>query len=93
MPETSTSREPPVTLYALQTCAHCKSTRKYLEALNADFKTIYVDMLTGDERNSALRRLRKLNPGMTFPTVVTQDTVIVGFKKDEIEKAVKAGSA
>jgi glutaredoxin len=84
--------QPQVTLYALQTCSHCRDVKKYLQGHQIAFRTIYVDLLTGEERSDTLRRLRKLNPAVTFPTVVIDNTVIAGFKKKELRRALSLPS-
>jgi glutaredoxin len=78
----------PVTLYALQTCGHCKDAKKLLQRKQVAFKTVYVDMLVGDARNDAMRFLKRINPSVTFPTLLVGDATIVGFKPDEIEAAL-----
>lgn len=82
-------RELTIILYSLQTCSHCRDTKKYLDQLNISFKTIYVDMLLGDERSRTLRQLRRINPSVTFPTLVIGENIIIGLKKDEIDNALK----
>ena len=77
-----------VTLYALQTCSHCKDTKAFLKKRQIRFETVYVDMLLGDERNEVMRELRRINPSCTFPTLRVGDQAIAGFKKDEIEAAL-----
>jgi glutaredoxin-like protein NrdH len=77
-----------IILYSLQSCSHCKDTKQYLEQLNISFKTIYVDMLLGDERGETLRQLRRFNPGVSFPTLVIGNKAIIGFKKDDINSAL-----
>ena len=44
-----------ITLYALQTCGHCKAAKKLLHERRIRFETIYVDTLVGDERNDTMR--------------------------------------
>jgi len=77
-----------ITLYGLMSCAHCKEVRELLMDRNIPFECIYVDLLTGDERSDTLRELRRINPEVTFPTVVIGARVIVGFKKDDIVRAL-----
>ena len=79
-----------VVLYGLQTCSHCKSVRKLLQRRQAAFRTVFVDMLTGNERGDTLRALKRINPALTFPTLKVGERVIIGFKEDEIEKALDA---
>jgi glutaredoxin-like protein NrdH len=55
-----------------------------------DYDYIDVDQLEGDERREMVDKLKKLNPALSFPTIVIDegDTVIVGFKKDDLKKAL-----
>jgi glutaredoxin-like protein NrdH len=76
------------TLYALSTCSHCKSTKKFLSECNVEFNYIEVDDFTGAERKAILADIRELNPRCSFPTIKINDTVIVGFKKDKIMEAL-----
>ena len=85
------SRE--ITLYALQTCSHCKDLKAWLTARRVPFRTVYVDMLVGTERNDTMRHLRRINPTMSFPTLVVGDAAIVGFKKASILAALATGAS
>lgn len=76
-----------VVLFALSTCVWCKKTRMFLEELQIDFKYIYVDLLTGDEKSEVINEIRKWNSQISFPTVVINNKdVVVGFKKDELKE-------
>lgn len=77
-----------VTLYALSTCIHCRKTKELLEELLGPdgFDCIYTDRLSGDERNDTLRELRRINPEVSFPTTVSGDDHVVGFKQDRIRE-------
>jgi glutaredoxin-like protein NrdH len=79
---------PLITLYSLQTCGHCKELKQYLQACGLAFRTVYVDMLCGDERSDTLRHIRRINPAVSFPTLTVGDKTIVGFKPDEIAEAL-----
>ncbi len=76
------------TLYALSTCSHCKSTKKLLTECNIEFNYIEVDDLEGAERKAVLEEIRRLNPRCSFPTIKINDTVIVGYKENEIKEAL-----
>ncbi len=80
------------TLYALSTCAHCTKTRELLAAFLApDALTVhYVDRMAGDERNDHMRELRRLNPELSFPTVVIGEEVVIGAKFDKIKELLDA---
>jgi glutaredoxin len=72
-----------VVLFALSTCGWCKKTRMLLEELGIDFKYIYVDLLTGDERSEVIKEVQKWNPQLSFPTVVINNKdVITGFREE-----------
>jgi glutaredoxin-like protein NrdH len=78
-----------VKLYTLSTCSHCKATKKFLDECRIDYSFTDVDLLSGDERKAILDEVRKLNPQCSFPTMIIGDKVIVGFREDEIRKALK----
>ncbi|GEM_PF-1419310 len=81
---------PAIILYGLQTCSHCKALRAWLTERGVPFRTVYVDMLVGAERNDTMRHLRRINPTLSFPTLAVGGTTIVGFKKDDIQAALAA---
>jgi glutaredoxin len=47
-----------------------------------------VDTLQGEERTAILDDVRKLNPRCSFPTIIINDKVIVGYKEQEIKEAL-----
>lgn len=79
---------PPIQIFALSTCGHCKSTKKYLEDLSIQYDCVDVDLLNRDERKEILEKIKLLNPRLSFPTIVIGDKVIVGHKKNEIKEAL-----
>lgn len=79
---------PQVKLYALSTCIHCKNTKAYLDQCGSQYECVFVDKLEGDERKKIIEEVKKLNPAVSFPTVVINGEVIVGFNKDKIDKAL-----
>jgi glutaredoxin len=48
-----------------------------------------VDLLTGKERAAILEDVKKFNPSCSFPTIIIGQTIIVGFKEQEIKTALK----
>jgi glutaredoxin len=82
----TSDRLPQVTLYALQTCSHCREAKKFLQQHQIAFRTIYMDLLVGEERNETMRRLRSLNPASSFPTITVNQEVIVGFKEKKLRR-------
>jgi glutaredoxin len=79
-----------VMLYALSTCGWCKKTRALLEELGVAYDYLYVDLLEGDEQETAVAQMGKYNPATNFPTMVLNSgKAIIGFKEDEIRQAFK----
>lgn len=79
---------PPVKIYTLSTCSHCKATKKFLGECGIRFDFTDVDLLTGQERAALLEEVRKFNPNCSFPTIIIGDRVIVGHREDEIKEAL-----
>jgi len=79
---------PPVKIYTLSTCSHCKSTKKLLDECHVQYEFTDVDLLSNEEKKIIIEDVRKLNPQCTFPTVVIGDKVIVGFDEAKIRKAL-----
>jgi glutaredoxin-like protein NrdH len=77
-----------VKLYSLSTCSHCKDTKDLLNQCGVDYDCVDVDRLDAEKRQKFLAEIKKLNPECTFPTLVIDDQVIVGFKKDQIKEAL-----
>ena len=79
---------PPVKIYSLSTCSHCRTTKKLLADCTVKYDVVDVDLLEGEERKAILADVRKFNPRCSFPTVIIGETVIVGFKENEIKEAL-----
>lgn len=76
-------------MYALETCQHCKNTRKYLDSKNADYVIIYLDQYSKEQRAELMEKVRSYNPRGTFPTmVVPGGKIIVGYRKQLLEEAL-----
>ena len=80
----------PIKVYALSTCVHCTPAKEYLEDHPIPYDCVHVDFLSGEERTQIMDIVRKLNPAMSFPTIVIGKKVIVGFRREEIEQALDA---
>ncbi len=78
-----------VKLFSLSTCSHCKSTKKFLNECSVKYEFVDVDCLKGEERKAIIEDIKKLNPKCSFPTIIINERVIVGFQEDEIREALK----
>ncbi len=79
-----------VIFYGLSTCIHCKHCREFLEQHKVPFELHYVDLAEGQERDELLEKVRARNPQISFPTLVIDgSTVIVGFRPQELARALE----
>ncbi len=77
-----------IKLYALSTCAHCRSCKELLDKRGCTYDCVELDKLEPAERKAVLEEVKNLNPRISFPTLVIGDKVIVGFKKEEIQETL-----
>jgi glutaredoxin len=79
---------PPVKIYTLSTCAHCKATKKFLTDCAVEYEFTDVDLVDKEERKAILDDVKKWNPRCSFPTIIIGDKVVVGHREDEIREAL-----
>ena len=77
-----------IKIYTLSTCSHCKAAKKLLNDCNVEYEFTDVDLLKGQERMEIMEDVKKFNPQCTFPTIVIGDSIIIGYKEDDIKKAL-----
>ncbi len=77
-----------ITLYSLTTCVFCQAIKKMLDDLDISFRCIQADELPEEDRSRVINELRAVNPKCSFPTVVVDDEVIVGYKVQKIKKTI-----
>ena len=77
-----------VKIYSLSTCSHCRATKRLMGECGVKYEFTDVDLLDGEERKAILEDIKKLNPRCSFPTIIIGETVIVGYKEEEIRKAL-----
>ena len=80
--------EEDIKVFSLSTCSHCRAVKKLLGKCGVKYEFTDVDQLDGEERKAILEDVRKFNPRCSFPTIVIGETVIVGFKEDEVRSAL-----
>jgi glutaredoxin-like protein NrdH len=76
--------------YGISTCVWCKRTRRFLEDQGVAFDYIYVDLLSGQEREEVLSQVRRWNPRASFPTIVVDDSRrVIGYRPEEIKEVLE----
>ena len=78
-----------IRMYALSTCVWCKRTKKFFDDLGVEYEFIDVDQLEKSEKDECMAEVRRWNERGSFPTIVVNgETCIVGFKEEDIKKAI-----
>ncbi len=75
-------------LYTISTCSHCKDMKRFLTENDISYDYIDVDLLDREIKKDIMEEVKKINPRITFPTIKIGETVIIGFKKNEIKEAL-----
>lgn len=75
-----------VRLYALSTCGWCKRAKRFFEENKVAAEVTDVDMLEGDEKESARAEVAKYNPRRSYPTVIVDEEVVVGFDEERLKE-------
>ncbi len=75
-------------MFTLSTCNHCRRTKEFFTDQGIEFEFTDVDLLTGDERSNVIEQVMKINPRFSYPIILIGDTVIVGFKEQEIRETL-----
>ncbi len=84
-----TNSENKVFLYTLSTCGWCKKLKTFLSENSVRYEYIDLDKCTKEDQVEAVEELKAKKLPVAFPiTVINEDTVIQGFKKDDIVEAL-----
>jgi len=78
-----------VFLYTLSTCGWCKKTKALLKEKDVAYEYIDLDKCSKEDQKTAIDALKSKNIPVAFPVIIVdEDTVIQGFKKDNILEAL-----
>lgn len=77
-----------IILYSLSTCGFCLNIKKMLEDLQVSFTLLQVDEMDSDQKKQTMKALRKKNPKCSFPTVLVDKEVVIGYKVQEIKEKI-----
>lgn len=77
-----------IKMYTLSTCSHCKAAKKFMADNGVKFDFTDVDLLTGTEKTGVLSEVVRYNPQRSFPTILIDNQIIIGFRENDIRKAL-----
>jgi glutaredoxin len=75
-----------VKVFALSTCPYCRMARAYLDENDVSYDVVEVDMLEGEEKDAAIAEVKEASGGTSFPVVVVDEEVLVGFNKKRMKE-------
>ncbi len=78
-----------VTLYALSTCGWCRKTKELLQKNGIEYQFIDVDLTTGQEREEIVNQVRQFNPRSSYPTIIIDDQVVIGYDEEKIKQLLE----
>jgi glutaredoxin len=79
-----------VFLYTLSTCGWCKKTKQLLKDKEVEYEYIDLDTCSKEDQKKAIEILKEKKIPVAFPVIlVNDDTIIQGFKKNDILEAIK----
>jgi glutaredoxin-like protein NrdH len=79
-----------VTIYALSTCVWCKMTKQYLKDNSVEFEYLDVDLCSAEEKEQARQKILGKGGALSYPTTIVDDQkVITGFRKDLLKEALQ----
>lgn len=81
-----------VLLYALSTCGWCRKTKDLLNRNEIEYEYCNVDELSGADRQAAINEVLKLNPQGSYPTLVIDSEIVIGYDEERISRLLGLGS-
>ncbi|MBU1197756.1 glutaredoxin family protein [Candidatus Micrarchaeota archaeon] len=72
-----------IVIYSTQTCPYCKMAKEYLKSRHIGFQDIDV----GADQQAAEEMVKKSGQ-MGVPVIDIDGTIVVGFDKDAVDKAL-----
>jgi glutaredoxin len=62
--------------------------KKFLDENSVAYELVEVDLLEGDPKTAAVDEVVRLSGGKSFPVLVADDEVVVGFNKSRISQVL-----
>ncbi len=84
----SASEHVSIEMYSAAWCQACSAAKAWMRQQGVQYHEVDVDHGQG-----ALAQLQVLNPNRTLPTFDVEGQVLVGFRPDELESAIRRGAA
>lgn len=77
-----------VRLYALSTCPFCKKVKALLKKHDIAYDYVDMDLQSREERKRLRQEVMQYNPRSSYPTLLVDDDVVIGYHEDRIEEVL-----
>jgi glutaredoxin-like protein NrdH len=79
-----------VVIYALSTCVWCKMTKQYLKDNGVEYEYIDVDLCEEEDKQKIRQHIQSKGGPLSYPTTIVDDNVVItGFRKDLLKEALE----
>ena len=78
-----------IRLFTLSTCGHCKNVKKLMKELGMTYGFIDVDLSSRQVKREITQFLRENNLPISFPVIMIDDEIIIGYHEKKIIKLLK----
>ncbi len=75
-------------LFAISTCPRCQRVKAFLKDHGIQATIVDVDLLPLHEKRRQFDFVRRVNPELSFPTLVVGDLAVLGEDYDGIREAL-----
>lgn len=80
-----------VSMYTISTCPVCRKTKEFFRTRGIQFDFIDYDLASESEQNKIAAAMTKGNSHISFPFVMIDDVVVIGFNPERFEQLLKSG--
>lgn len=77
-------------MYALSTCVWCKMTKQFLKDNEVEYDYTDVDLCTEEDKQKIRQHIQSKGGPLSYPTTIVDDNVVItGFRKDLLKEALE----
>ncbi len=81
-----------ILIFTLSTCQWCKKGKTWLRENNVQYRYIDVDLIDFQDKSEILEYLRdKYKERVSYPYIICDEQVIVGYDPNKYETMIKKG--
>lgn len=78
-----------IKVYRISTCHWCDKVESFLKGFNINYRSVVVDLLTGNEQENAVKEAYHLSKQRSFPVIYVDGACVIGFHESKLRKLLK----